>query len=252
MSRRQTHRKNFAPTPTHNESSAPRAAHEGKARLRRMSTPVQVEARTVAALRVVADVREFELLAKIRAERAELERKRPVDVITVRRSRTSRGHIYISRDKAPWFFLLLDNLDFRYYPEDGPRFSRYGGVDLPYERTSNETAKEWAAPIGSNRWAYDAMYSCEDDELRVIFDAIGYSFEPLSEGEKKYAEEQGWTDFEHDLNEVSYDIAPRLEAKLAELFSRGTQEALALTTEELAEAPSLRILATVSVHDNGF
>jgi len=213
----------------------------------------------VAALRVVANVRELELQAKLRAERAELERKRPVDVITVRRSRTSRDHIYISRDKAPWFFLLLDNLDVRHLPKheeapDGPPLSRYGGVDLVYERTSNETAKEWAgrAPYDPSGWAYDAMYSCEDDELRVIFDAIGYSSEPLSGVHKEYAEEQGWTDFEHDLNEVAYDIGPLLEAKLAELFSRGAQEALALTTEELAEAASLRILATVSVYDNGF
>ena len=44
-----------------------RAAQEGNESLPRMSTPVDTEARTVAALRVVANVRELELLAKLRA-----------------------------------------------------------------------------------------------------------------------------------------------------------------------------------------
>ena len=42
-------------------------------------------------------------------------------------------------------------------------------------------------------------------------------------------------------------LAGLLATKLVELFDSETVRALALTTKEVAEAPSLRILATVTV-----
>ena len=228
-----------------------------------MSTPVDTEARTVAALRVVANVRELELLAKLRAERAELERKRPVDVIIVRLHGPFE-HSYIPRHKAPWFFLLLDHLDFWHLPgwdpgEDEPPLSRFGGFDLEYNRRNGRTAKTWAG-VGSfgqppddqtpdECWAMHAMFGLDGDELDTVYQALGFEYAPLTETEKEEAETERLTSSQFVLRkrDALVTLAGLLATKLVELFHSETVGALALMTDEVAEAPSLRILATVTV-----